>query len=282
MEEHLLTMQDNIIQPIAIFAGRGQLPMILIEDCVKKNRRFVIFLLRNEVYDLDYSKFNPIEIAYGEVEKFLTILQINKIKNIVFIGGVTKPNFSSLKVDKKGAVLLAKIIANKILGDDAVLKTVIKYFEKEGLKILKIDELIDCVFSSKGVVSKIKPNIQNDFDIELGIKAIRYFSKYDVGQAMIVAQKQIIAVEGLEGTDEMILRFKILKGDFKNNAVLVKLKKPNQSKKADLPTIGLDTVLKCIEVGIKGIVIQSNSTLVLEKEKVIKAIDDNQLFLKII
>jgi DUF1009 family protein len=275
-------MQDNIIQPIAIFAGRGQLPMILIEDCVKKNRRFVIFLLRNEVYDLDYSKFNPIEIAYGEVEKFLTILQINKIKNIVFIGGVTKPNFSSLKVDKKGAVLLAKIIANKILGDDAVLKTVIKYFEKEGLKILKIDELIDCVFSSKGVVSKIKPNIQNDFDIELGIKAIRYFSKYDVGQAMIVAQKQIIAVEGLEGTDEMILRFKILKGDFKNNAVLVKLKKPNQSKKADLPTIGLDTVLKCIEVGIKGIVIQSNSTLVLEKEKVIKAIDDNQLFLKII
>ena len=275
-------MQDKNLQPIAIFAGRGQLPMILIEDCKKKNRNFIIFLLKNEIYDFDYSSYNPEIIAYGEVERFLKILRDNKISNIVFIGGVTKPNFSSLKVDKKGALLLAKIIANKILGDDAVLKTVIKFFEKEGLKILRIDELIDCVFSSKGVISKIRPNQENDFDIELGVKAIKYFSKFDVGQALIVAQKQIIAIEALEGTDQMISRFKNLGGDFKKNAVLVKLKKPNQSKKADLPTIGVDTVLKCLDVGIKGIVIQANATLVLNKEELIKIIDDNQLFLKII
>ncbi len=275
-------MRDNNLQPIAIFAGRGQLPMILINDCQSKNRRFILFLLKNEIYDQDYSQFDPITIAYGELEKFLTILRQKEIRNIVFIGGVTKPNFSSLKVDKKGAILLAKIIANKILGDDAVLKTVIKFLEKEGFKILRIDELLDCVFSSKSIISNIAPSFENNLDIDLGIKAIKYFSKFDVGQALIVAQKQIIAIEALEGTDAMISRCITLGGDFKNNAVLIKLKKLKQTTKADMPTIGLITIEKCVEAGIKGIVIQANSTLVLEKEKIIKAINDNQLFLKVI
>jgi DUF1009 family protein len=275
-------MLDNNLQAIAIFAGRGQLPKILIEDCLKKNRHFILFLLKNEIYDEDYSNHNPTVIAYGEIERFLTILRDKNIRNIVFIGGVTKPNFSALKVDKKGAILLTKIIANKILGDDAVLKTVIKFFEKEGLKILKIDDLLDCVFSSKGLISKIVPGYENNLDIELGIKAIKHFSKFDVGQALIVAQKQIIAIEALEGTDAMISRLQTLRGDFKNNAVLIKLKKPHQSDKADLPTIGLTTIAKCAEVGIKGLVIQANSTLVLDKERLIEAVNDNKLFLKVV
>jgi hypothetical protein len=275
-------MLDNNLQAIAIFAGRGQLPKILIEDCLKKNRHFILFLLKNEIYEEDYSSFNPTIIAYGEIERFLTILRNQNIGNIVFIGGVTKPNFSALKVDKKGAILLAKIIANKILGDDAVLKTVIKFFEKEGLKILKIDDLLDCVFSSKGLISQVIPTYENNLDIELGIKAIKHFSKFDVGQALIVAQKQIIAIEALEGTDAMISRFQTLKSDFKNNAVLIKLKKSNQSDKADLPTIGLKTIFQCAEVGIKGLVIQANSTLVLDKVQLVKAVNNKKLFLKVI
>jgi DUF1009 family protein len=122
-------MQGNSnLFPIAIFAGRGQLPKILIDDCLKRNRDFVLFLLLGENYDIDYSQYNPTTIGYGEVEKFLKKIHDEKINHLVFIGAVTKPNFSSLKVDKKGAILLAKIIANKILGDDAYLRTVINFF----------------------------------------------------------------------------------------------------------------------------------------------------------
>ena len=117
-------MQDKL----GIFAGRGKLPQMLISDCQKKGREFVLFLLEGEIYEEDYSAFNPTKFGYGEVEKFLKILHENKVKNLVFIGGVTKPNFSALKVDKTGAILLAKILANKILGDDAVLRTVINFF----------------------------------------------------------------------------------------------------------------------------------------------------------
>lgn len=263
---------------LGIFAGRGNLPKMLIEDCQKKGREFVLFLLDGEKYEIDYSASNPHKIAYGEVEKFLKILRDNKVKDLVFIGGVTKPNFSSLKVDKTGTILLAKILANKILGDDAVLSTVIKFLEKQGLRFLRIDELLDCVISQKTILTKTQPSLENIEDIKLGVEAVKYFSKFDVGQSLVIAQKQIIAVEALEGTDEMIKRC----SNLRPNSVLVKMKKPKQSTKADLPTIGVETIKNCANSKMAGIAIQANSTLVLQKEEVIKTADELGLFLTVI
>ena len=270
------------LEPIAIFAGRGVLPKMLIENFQKNNRKFLLFLLEGEKYDINYSEFNPVMLPYGAIERFFEILRKNETKQLVFIGGVTKPNFSSLKVDKKGAILLAKILANKILGDDAVIRAVIKFFEKEGLKILKIEDLLDCVISTKSTLTKVFPSEENLQNIKIGIEAIKHFSRFDVGQSMVIAQKQIIAIEALEGTDEMIKRCKNLPVNYKENAVLVKLKKRNQSGKADLPTIGVATIKNSFEAGIKGIAIQANSTLVLEKEEVIKVADELGLFLTVV
>ena len=266
-------MQDNF-PAIAIFAGRGSLPKMLIDDCQKNGRRFLLFLLESENYEIDYSAFNPVVVPYGAMERFLETVRKNEIKNLVFIGAVNKPNFSTLKVDKKGALLLAKIVASKILGDDAVLRAVIKFFEKEGFKILRIDELLDCVVSVKATLTKIQPDKANLDDIALGVKAIKSFSLFDVGQSLVIAQKQIIAVEALEGTDAMIRRCGDLNIDYKKKAVLLKMKKRGQSMKADLPTIGVATIQNCFEAGIAGIAIQANSTLVLEKDEVVKKADE--------
>lgn len=273
-------MQDNKnLPPLAIFAGRGQLPQILINDCLKKNRQFIVFLLNGEKYDIDYSQFNPTTVSYGEVEKFLRIINQNNIKQLIFIGAVNKPNFSSLKVDKTGAKLLAKIIANKILGDDAVLRTVVNFFEKQGLKILRIDEILDCIISKPSIITKKQPSPSNLDDIEIGVKAIRHFSKFDVGQSVVVSQKQIIAVEALEGTDAMIERCKNFQTEFTQQAVLIKLKKTQQTAKADLPTIGVKTIEKCFESEITGIAIEVNHTLILDKEAVIKKADELGIFI---
>lgn len=267
---------------LAIFAGNGILPKILINECEKIGRKFFIFQLKGQKYDIDYSKYNPVVLAYGEIERFLGILRQNNVSDMVFIGSVIKPNFSNLKVDKKGTILLAKILANKILGDDAVLRTVLNFFKKEGFKIWAIDELIDCVFVKKEVLTIIKPNSDDIFDINLGRKAIGVFSKFDVGQSIIVAQKQIIAIEAVEGTDTMISRCKDLNIEYKDNAILVKTKKHNQTRNADLPTIGVKTIENCKEAGIKGIAIESKSTLVLEKELVVKKADELGLFITVI
>ena len=274
-------MQDNL-EPLGIFAGRGILPQMLIRECQKKSRKFVLFLLESETYEIDYSSYNPIKLPYGAIEKFLQAVKENGIKELVFIGAVNKPNFSSLKVDKTGTILLAKILANKILGDDAVLRAVIGFFEKQGLKILPINQLLDCVVSQKSTLTKIAASKENLADIALGVKAIKTFSNFDVGQSLVIAQKQIIAVEALEGTDQMIKRCAGLKVDYKHNAVLVKMKKRGQSMKADLPAIGVATIENCHASGIVGIAIQANSTLVLEKEEVIKKANELGLFLMVI
>jgi hypothetical protein len=99
---------------------------------------------------------------------------------------------------------------------------------------------------------------------------------------VVIAQKQIIAVEALEGTDEVIKRCKNLGVDYKQKAVLVKMKKRGQSMKADLPTIGIETVRNCANAGIKGIAIQANSTLFLNKDEAIKVADELGLFITVI
>jgi DUF1009 family protein len=159
---------------------------------------------------------------------------------------------------------------------------VINFFEKEGLKILRIDQLLDCVVSTKLTLSKVQPTKENLADIALGVKAIKSFSDFDVGQSIVIAQKQIIAVEALEGTDEMIKRCRNLKADYIKNAVLLKMKKAKQSMKADMPTIGVETIKNCFESGICGIAIQANSTLVLQKDEVLKKADELGLFLTVI
>ncbi len=274
-----MTKENYLDKAIAIFAGRGLLPKILIEDCQKNNRRFQLFLLEGENYEIDYSAFNPITLPYGVVAKFLDILREKKIEHIVFIGAVNKPNFQSLKVDKKGAILVAKILAHKILGDDSVLKTVVKFFEKEGLKILRIDEVLPNIIAKKSVLTEIQPTAENLEDIEVARKAIRAFSEFDVGQSVVVAQRQIIAVEALEGTDQMIARCQSLNVEYKNKSILVKMKKIGQSSKADLPTIGVETVKNCHKNDIKGIAIQAGQTLIINKDEVVAIANEMGIFI---
>jgi hypothetical protein len=275
-------MEKKNLGKIAIFAGRGNLPKMLIEECKKNNQDFQLFLLSSEKYENDYSEFNPYILSYGQVGEFLKILSKENIKDLIFLGAVNKPEFSSLKVDKEGSVLISKILLNKILGDDSVLKAVVKFFEKRKINILKADDLLDCVISKKGTITKCHPNHDDFENIDLGSKAIKYFSQFDVGQSIIISQKQIIAVEAIEGTDEMIKRVGKLSLDLVKNSILIKLKKKNQTHKIDLPTIGIETIENCAKAQIKGIAVESNSTIILQKDEVIKRANELNIFIEVI
>ena len=275
-------MKNYKNEPLAIFAGGGKLPKILIDECLKRGQEFQVFLLKEQKYEIDYSSFKPVKLAYGEVEKFIDKIKSKNLKNLVFVGSVKRPNFSSLKMDKKAAMLVAKILAKKILGDDAVLKSVVKFFEREGLNIVRIDELLDGIISKKQVLTKSQPNDEALKDIELGKKAIRKLSKFDIGQSLVLSNRQIIAVEALEGTDEMIKRCKNLNLESSQGAILVKMKKRFQTKKIDLPTIGIETIENCAKSKIKGIAIEAGGVLILEREKLVKRADKLGLFLTVI
>jgi DUF1009 family protein len=275
-------MLDRNLPVIAIIAGRGNLPLLIIEECQKKQQKFVLLLLSSENYITNYSKYQPIYITYGEVEKLLAIFATHQVKQLVMAGAVNKPAFSQLKVDKTGSFLLAKILANKILGDDAVLKTVINFFLQHHIEVLKINQVLDCLANQLGVLTINQPSAENMLDIELGKTAIKHFSAFDVGQSVAVAQKQIIAIEAVEGTDVMISRCQNLPINYGKQAVLVKMAKQKQSQKADLPTIGCDTIINLSKAGFVGLAIEFNKTIILQKQEVISLANKLSLFMLVI
>ncbi len=264
---------------LAIIAGNGDLPKLIIKECEQKNSDFIIILVAGESNHKDYEKYKHHIVEIGHVSKALNILKEHKVKNIVFAGGIKKPSFSNVKVDKKGAVLLSKIIANKIFGDNNILTTITNFFSKEGFNIIGADELITDIVLKKGVLTKTKPKKSDLEDIKIGQDALKTMSNLDIGQAISVQQKQIIGIEAIEGTDELIKRCKKISFEKGSKPVLVKIKKQNQNTKIDLPTIGIQTIDNLIKSNFSGIAFESKSTIILDKKKVIDLADENNLFI---
>ncbi|MFT6106557.1 MAG: DUF1009 family protein [Rickettsiales bacterium] len=264
---------------IAIIAGRGDLPKMIIKKFQEEKREFFVILIKDESSNVDFLEFDHEIIGFGEISKILRILENNQIQELVFAGGVTKPSMSGIKVDKKGAVLISKILGNKLFGDNNLLSTIINFFEKEGFKVLGADQIIDDLVAKKGILGKIKPNDEALKDIEIGQEALKTMSDLDIGQAIIVQQKQIVGVEAIEGTDALITRCKDLKFEKGEKPVLVKIKKQNQSTKIDLPAFGVQTVENLAKSGFGGVAIQAGFCLIINQKEVIRLADEKGIFI---
>ena len=165
----------------------------------------------------------------------------------------------------------------KAIGDDGILRAVVKEIESEGMIVRGIHEVMPEILVKKGVLGKHKPDKQAWEDIKRGIEVALELGKLDVGQAVIVQQGLVLGVEGIEGTDELIRRC----GDYKrkgDGGVLVKLRKPQQDMRIDLPTIGPRSVYRAKETGLKGIAVHAGNGLIVDEQEVIKASDAAGLF----
>ncbi len=267
-------MQDKL----AIIAGKGDLPKMIIKKCQEEAREFFVILIHGEASNVDFLEYNHAIIGFGEISKILNILKTNQVKELVFAGGVTKPSMTGMKVDGKGAVLLSKILGNKFFGDDNLLSTIINFFEKEGFRVVGADKIIDDLLAGRGVLGNVKPTAEMLKDIEIGKNALQVMSDLDIGQAIIVQQKQIVGVEAIEGTDALIKRCEDLQFKQGSKAVLVKMKKHNQNTKIDLPALGIETIKNLAKSGFAGVAVQANFCLIINQKEVIKLADELGLF----
>jgi DUF1009 family protein len=263
---------------LAIIAGKGDLPKMIIKKCQEQSREFLVILINGEPSNVDFFGYNHHIIGFGEISKILGILKDNQIKELVFAGGVTKPSMAGMKVDAKGAVLISKILGNKFFGDDNLLSTIINFFEKEGFKIIGADQIIDDLLAGKGIFGNIKPSSEMLKDIEIGQNALQTMSDLDIGQAIVVQQKQIVGVEAIEGTDALIKRCADLQFKQGSKAVLVKMKKHNQNTKIDLPALGVETIKNLAKSGFSGVAVQAGSCLIINQKEVVKLADELGLF----
>ncbi len=263
--------------PIALFAGTGDLPRLLVNVFKSQHRPFVILALKGQT-DKELVKDVPhLWIHFGEVGKTLGYLKENRIQELVMAGGMTRPALSEIRPDWEGVKWLAKI-GTKALGDDNLLKTVIQMLEERDYRIVGPDDILVDLLAPEGLLTSREPDEQAWQDIGRGIEILSALGPADVGQAVVVQEGLVLGVEAIEGTDALIARTGTLRRAGLGG-ILVKTSKRQQEKRADLPSIGVETVREAKKVGLRGIAIEAGKTLILNRKEVLKLAEENALFI---
>jgi len=265
---------------LAIIAGRGQLPLDAAISCQARKKPFVLVGFKG-MYDPKQFRGMPVmQIeSPGLVDALLGSLREQGVDEVLMIGSWARPSMSALKVDEKGKELRNRLIKS-VLGDNGLLRFVREQFEQAGFKVVGTRGLIPNLFMEAGTPTAAIPDEQTLQDIKLGFKYLAHNSEFDVGQAVVVQQGQIIAVEARQGTDKLIKEAQRIKYPGPK-PVLVKAMKQGQEDVVDLPTIGPRTIKSVAKAGFAGLAITADTTQVVDKAAVIKACDRYGLFLKV-
>lgn len=258
---------------LAVIAGSGQLPLLIAAHCDP----FILAII--DETDPSLVKNRPhLWVKMTEVGKALAAFRERGITDIVMAGRIRRPDLKTLKPDKDGMRLLTQLMKPRRRGDDALFRIVAGFFEGEGFRVLGVKDVMKTLLAPKKCLTKTKPNKAMKGDVKLGFHLVKELGKYDIGQALIIQEGLVLAVEAAEGTDLLMRRAKTLQQKAVHGAVLVKGKKPHQEARVDLPTIGVDTVKHAHEAGFSGIAIEAGETLILNKDEVVAAADKHGLF----
>ncbi len=269
--------------PIGLVAGGGLMPLRVADAAVKTGRGVHCLLLEGWARPADYAAFPHEVIPLGQVGRMMASLRRRRITDIVLAGKVRRPSLMSLRMDAEGARMLARLGRAAIFGgDDSLLSGILRLIREEGFRPLGAQEVLHGLMVEAGLLAGPPPDETARADIARGIAVTWALGVADAGQGCVVQQGLVLGLEAIEGTDAMIARA----GDLKREGpggVLVKLVKPRQDIRADLPVIGPDTVRHAAAAGLAGIAIEAKSgnagTLVVDRAETVAAAQAAGLFL---
>jgi hypothetical protein len=261
---------------LGIVAGSGALPQ-RIADAARAMNRSVFILALDGFADPALVADVPHDwIRLGAAAQGIATLRAQGVTDLVLAGGVRRPSLAALRPDWRTARFLAKV-GIRALGDDGLLSAIIKELESEGFRIVGAATLLGSALAPAGQLGRVAPDDIAQQDIARGIAAVRGLGALDIGQAAVVQQGVVLGIEAAEGTDRLIARCKALALDGPGG-VLVKLAKPGQERRADLPTIGVKTVEQAAAAGLRGIAVEAGVALIIDREQVVAAADARGLF----
>lgn len=262
---------------LGILAGRGALPGRLADACRKSGRDYFVLAFNGETDPAGIDGHPQGWVDLPAVGKGINALKQAEARELVLIGPVGRPDFRNLKPDWRGARLLPKVLKAARSGDDAIMKVLVAELEAEGFSVIGAEEVLQDLAAPGGLLAGPEPGPRDWADVRRGIAVLRELGRLDIGQAVVVRDGYVLAVEAAEGTDAMLAR---CRGFAAEDAagVLVKLPKPEQERRADLPTIGLETVRLCVEARLSGIAVEAGGALITDVEAVCAAASKANLF----
>ncbi len=266
------------VEPLGIIAGGGPLPARVADAARDAGRP--VFLVALEGY-ADAATFaaHPHQSArLGAAGRIITLLRAHHCREIVLIGPVRRPHLLNLRPDVDGAKLLARIGRAAFAGDDGFLAAIVRVLGEEGFRVLGAHEILTEAVGPSGLLTRAIPDTEATADIARGVAVVRALGSVDVGQGCVVQGGAVLAVEAIEGTDAMLARA----GELRRlgpGGILVKLVKPGQDRRADLPTIGPRTIDAAASAGLRGIAFEAGGTLFTDRASCVARADAAGLFL---
>ena len=263
---------------IAFIGGYEPLTAKIFKNS-KKNFKKSIFI------DLSNSKLSKEKKIFSlkvyEFSKIIGLLNKFNIKNVCLIGKVNRPNLSNIKIDHVLAKYISQIMNEYKNGDGQTLDLILTILKNEGFKVKSLKSIDDSLYFNKSDKEYIFNDENNDkFDIKKGVSLLNTISKYDNAQAAVVSNGYILGIEATEGTDLLLKRVASEKRKLKLNnreGILIKISKINQSNNSDNPVIGPKTILNAVKANLNGIAIKKINTIVFNKSKIIKMLNENKL-----
>ncbi|HET6197226.1 MAG TPA: UDP-2,3-diacylglucosamine diphosphatase LpxI [Acetobacteraceae bacterium] len=263
---------------LGILAGGGRLPGQVAAAAQAAGRNVFIIGLEGFADPAVLAPWPHEVVRILAAGRIIAALREHKCRDLVLVGPVRRPSLFNLRPDAEGARILARIGRAAFAGDDGLLAAVLKVFAEEGFHIVGVQEILNEALGPRGLLSHIAPDALAMADIGRGIAVARALGAIDVGQGCVVQQGIVLALEAAEGTDAMLGRCAGLARPGPGG-VLVKLVKPGQDRRADLPTIGPATLRGADAAGLRGVAFEAGGTILAERAAAVAAADAAGLFL---
>lgn len=263
---------------LGLLAGGGPLPRQVVEACRRSGRDVFVVAFEGQTDPATVEGgVDHLWTRLGNPGPALKALHRAGCAELVMIGPVRRPSLTELRLDLTTARFLGRVGA-KALGDDGLLRAVIAQLEDDGFSFVGVHEIVGDLLATPGTWGRHRPDASASRDIARALDVADVLGRVDVGQAVVVQQGLVLGVEAIEGTDKLLERCAELARPGPGG-VLVKIKKPGQDERADLPTIGTNTVSGAKRAGLRGIAVEAGATIVVDLEATVAAADAAGLFL---
>jgi DUF1009 family protein len=262
-------------EAIGLIAGEGNLPLVLAAAVRARGHSVVAVGHRGLTRDELGAAVDTLRwVNIGELGAMIEGLKQGGVRRVLFIGGVSKTHFfSQARPDERALRVLQRLKDKK---DDAILRALAEELEGEGLRVISPVPFLKPAMAERGCWTERKPTEREEKDIAFGWKMARRIGRLDIGQCLVVKDQMVLAVEAVEGTDEAIRRGgRLGKGD----VLVIKVCKPNQDRRLDLPVIGSTTVQTLEEAGATALVVEAGKTIVADKGEVIRRANEKGICL---
>ncbi len=255
---------------IGIIAGGGQFPLLFAEAARRAGRRVVVAAFRGETMEEVAVHADAVcWVKLGQLGRLLSFFHAEGVGETVFLGTITKTRiFRDVMPDFKGLSLWNKIDRRQ---DDAILRAVAASIENEGIRVVESTLYLEHLLFPPGVLSRRKPGRAQWQDIAFGWQQAKAVGELDIGQCVVVRDCTVLAVEAIDGTDATIRRGGALAG---GKAVVVKVRKPDQDFRFDLPATGPATIASMREVGAAVLAVEAGQSLLFDRELTLQAADE--------